>query len=242
MSAASGGVKPQAASPCPCRSSCRRYEAEAVPPSGAPSWAAPVRSRVAGVMDAPVRRRARRYSTASVLLGLSSRAASASPSRAAAARWRRTAKVAPLSAAVRRSAKAGLSRQSASRRKADSSPHSLPNSSVSTPVSASSCTPPRANVSAGDMAQTVGSSTTRSAPQRTAISARARLSSAAKLPRWVKLPLMAQITASAPMARAWDSSRAWPLWRGSNSQIIPMYMGGSFPFSLFYRGTGQNAT
>lgn len=42
--------------------------------------------------------------------------------------------------------------------------------------------PPRAKVSAGDMAQGVGSSSTRSAPQRTAISARAVLDRAAKLP------------------------------------------------------------
>ena len=63
-------------------------------------------------------------------------------------------------------------------------------------------TPPCANRSAVDMAHTVGSSSTRSAPQHTAISARASLSATAKPPRWVKLPLMAQTTASAPPPRA----------------------------------------
>ena len=65
---------------------------------------------------------------------------------------------------------------------------------------------------------------------------------AAKLPRWVKEPLMAQTTVSAPKARAWERRRACPLWRGSNSQTIPMTMMCSFRFLLFYRESGENAT
>ena len=103
------------------------------------------------------------------------------------------------------------------------SPLSEPNSSsVTTPVRVRTSTPPQANRSAVDMAHTVGSSSTRSAPQATAISALASLSAAAKPPRWVKLPLMAQTTAEAPAARARAISQAWPVWRGSYSQMMPV--------------------
>ena len=55
--------------------------------------------------------------------------------------------------------------------KAVRSPHSLPKARWdTTPVEASSATPPAANCSAEAMAHGVGSSSTRSAPQRTAIS------------------------------------------------------------------------
>ena len=82
-------------------------------------------------------------------------------------------------------------------------------------------TPPRANRSAMDMAHTVGSSSTRSAPQDTAISALDSLSVTAKPPRWVKFPLMAQTTASAPASRACAIRYAWPVWSGSYSQMMP---------------------
>ena len=47
---------------------------------------------------------------------------------------------------------------------------------------------------AGALAKRTGSSSTRSAPQESAILARVHLSNRANVPRWVTLPLMAQTT------------------------------------------------
>ena len=224
MSAAAGGMYAAACSVSPAASSCRRYDAEAKPPQGASPCCAPVRRTVRAVSGLFSRRMARRYSTASVLLGLASSTASAGPSSASTACWRRAAKVRPSSGTAASAAvKSSLSRQSAHRVSAAMSPLSEPNSSsVTTPVRVRASTPPRANRSAVDMAHTVGSSSTRSAPQATAISALASLSAAAKPPRWVKLPLMAQTTAEAPAARARAISQACPVWRGSYSQMMPV--------------------
>ena len=62
--------------------------------------------------------------------------------------------------------------------------------------------PPWAKRSAGAQAQERGISSTRSAPERTAASARACLGSSAKSPRWTKFPLMAQITGVSSPRRA----------------------------------------
>ena len=166
---------------------------------------------------------ARRYSTASVLLGRSSTAAPSVPSSVATAACRRAAKVRPSSgSAASAAANSGLSSASAARRSTAISPHSEPNtSSVTTPVRVRMSTPPCANRSAVDMAHTVGASSTRSAPQSTAISARDSLSVTAKPPRWVKFPLRAQTTASAPARRACSIRYAWPVWSGSYSQMMP---------------------
>ena len=100
------------------------------------------------------------------------------------------------------------------------SPHSLPKQRVFTPQRESRPTPPSANFSAVAMAQGVGSSATRSAPHRTAISARTNFSAQAGPPRWVKLPLMAHTTGR-PDAPARRSSASCPRCRGSNSHTTP---------------------
>ena len=235
MSAASSGMNAQTSPTAPCPSRARRWDAEAVPASGGPSCPAPMRGMVAAFRPFPCRAMARRYSTAKMLLGWASRDAS-TPDSVPSACCRAAAKVTP-SSRLSRSArvKAGLSRPSAAARRAARSPDSEPNSSMSTtPVRASSDTPPSANRSAVAMAHSTGSSSTRSAPHRTAISARAALDTAAKLPRWVKLPLMAHTTADAPMARAWASRWACPRCRGSNSQMIPTFMAALLSFFLYF--------
>ena len=60
---------------------------------------------------------------------------------------------------------------------------------------------------------------TRSAPFRTAISARANLFTAANSPRWVKQPLMAHTTG--PCRCSCSSIHRCPRWKGSYSQITP---------------------
>ena len=78
-----------------------------------------------------------------------------------------------------------------------------------------------AKASAGAMAQRVGSSSTRSAPQRTAISARENLLREATPPRWTKLPLSAQTTGRPVSSAALCSRYSWPRCRGSNSHTTP---------------------
>ena len=84
---------------------------------------------------------------------------------------------------------------------------------VTTPRLPSSPTAPRANPSADDSAHGSGSSSTRSAPQRAAVSARANFAYTAGLPRCTKSPDMTHTTGqSAPRrARVCSMSRAWPL-------------------------------
>ena len=67
-----------------------------------------------------------------------------------------------------------------------------------------------AGISAEAMAHGVGSSSTRSAPQRTAISPRACLRATAASPRWTKLPLMAHTRGASYCRRRPFSIRAWP--------------------------------
>ena len=75
------------------------------------------------------------------------------------------------------------------------SPHSLPKQRVSTTPSPSrSCTPLLAKSSALAVAQETGSSSTRSAPARKAISARTYLERRAGVPLCTKSPLIAMTT------------------------------------------------
>ena len=107
--------------------------------------------------------------------------------------------------------------------KAVRSPLSLPKARWVTPRAWRIWTPPRAKDSAEDTAHWTGNSTTRSAPHRSAISARAYLLTMAASPRWVKGPLMAQTTgAPGRAALAWAMRWACPRWKGSNSAMIPM--------------------
>ena len=183
-----------ARSGCPSCRSRRISDADAIPPDAAPSCRAPVRGRVTAPIPLP--RRARQYSMPRILFGSLRSAASVSPSSSAAARSRQTANVSPpASRRCSAARKSSPSRHAATRISAAASPHSEPKATcVTTPVRRSSATPPRAKRSADAMAQTVGSSNTTSAPQRSAISARARFSATAGSPRWTKLLLMTHTT------------------------------------------------
>ena len=221
-----GGSRDRASSRFPCRSSARRPEAEGwVSGARAPSWALPSLRMVTGRRGAFCPSRALQYSMPKMLLGDSSRAASSSGSRPVSARCRAAAKLtAPGSTSRSRSRKDGASSAAATRSRAETSPHSLPNSRCSTtPVAASAWTPPAANPSAEDTAQGRGSSSTRSAPLSTAALARACLRSRAKSPRCTKFPLITQTMAvSGPSAaRPASRSRRCPLWSGLYSTIIP---------------------
>ena len=88
-----GGSRARASARLPCRSSARRPEAEGwVSGARAPSWALPSRRMVTGRMGAFCPSRALQYSMPRMLLGDSSRAASAGETRPASARWRAAAK------------------------------------------------------------------------------------------------------------------------------------------------------
>ena len=220
-------MRDRASSRRPCRSSARIPAAEAFCPgkSVSPSWAAPRRGTVSTSGGALRARTALQYSTPRMLLGCSSSAAVSGSVRRPTARWRAAAKLSPRpSSSFKTGGNASDSRAAATRHNAAASPHSLPKASVSTrPVPSSVSTPPRANRSAGDAAQGRGSSSTRSAPLRTAAAARARRRTRAKSPRWTKSPLMAQTTAaSSPSRRRTSPSRwTWPICRGLYSAMIP---------------------
>ena len=133
----------------------------------------------------------------------------------------------------------GWERAASAACKAVRSPHSLPKARWdTTPVEVSSSTPPSANRSAEAMAHGVGSSSTRSAPQRTAISARACLCATAASPRWTKLPLMAHTRGASYCRRRPSSIRAWPRWKGSYSHMIPMAFT-MFPLKMLQKVTIQ---
>ena len=210
-----GTMQDRASARRPSPSSWRMAEAEYPPASpAAASWAAPVRETVKISGSLPLCSRARQYSMPSVLLGLDSSAASSAASRAETARCLAAAKLSPwASAAFRSGGRAGLSSAFAARRMAALSPHSLPKASTSNiPVPVSTSMPPRATPSAELTAHGRGSSSTRSAPLRTAASARACRRTRAKSPRWTKSPLMAQMIAvSPPYCRRTACIRnAWP--------------------------------
>ena len=200
------------------------------PPS--PSWLAPSRRMGRGVTVLFSRRRALQYSTARMSLGWESTAAPSVPRMPSSARCRAAAKLTgPESSPRSRREKSPESSASAAFRTASPSPLSLPKIRwVTRPVPVSTSTPPCAKRSAGAAAQESGSSSTRSAPERTAASARACLGSRAKSPRWTKFPLMAQTTAvSAP--RSSRTRRSWrrcPPCRGLYSAMIPA-MATEFP-------------
>ena len=92
-----------------------------------------------------------------------------------------------------------------------------------TPAAVRIPTPPRAKGSAEAQAQGVGISSTRSAPPRRAMAARAHLPVRAHSPRWTQWLLMAQTTAqSGPRARrVWAMCQACPRWKGLYSAIMP---------------------
>ena len=200
------------------------YDAEAKPSCASPSWTLPRRGSASGSMRLCMLRSALQYSTPRISFG-EMRIAASSPNKRCAASCRAAAKEPP---SVRRSRSAvensSLSSPSATRLMRAPSAHSLPKQSVSTtPVLSSTSTPPRAKPSADEIAQGSGSSSTRSAPPRSAASARRCFSAMAKSPRWTKLPLMAHTTAvSAPKrSRSCARSQACPRWNGLYSQIIP---------------------
>ena len=194
-----------------------------VPSARAPSWGAPSLGSVKTVSSAPWRRMLLQYSIPSTLLGCPSNAASAVSSAAAACRA--AAKLTPSESLARRQREnSPLSSTCATCISASASPHSLPKAKwVTTPVASRVCTPPSANRSAEDTAQGSPSSITRSAPERTAASARAYLPTRAKSPLCTKSPLITQITPhSGPKRRRTCSIRCtWPLWRGLYSVMIP---------------------
>ncbi len=76
---------------------------------------------------------------------------------------------------------------------------SLPNERKSQPSPSSTATPPSANQSAVRTANSAGSSNTASAPDESAIRARAHFDSAAGSPRCVKCPAIAATTKSQPV-------------------------------------------
>ncbi len=242
MSAASGGgVKPQAASLAPAAAAAadtRRRRCPALRCAVVGGAGAEQGSGRHGCAGAP---EARRYSTASVLLGFSSRAASASPSRAAAARWRRTAKG---RAAVSRTSggrqRQGLSRPPPAAAGQNSSPHSLPNSSVSAPASASAARRPARMSPPGTW------------PRPWAAPPPDRRRSGRPSPPAPACPARQSCPLGEIAAHSADHrvrthgagvgrSRAWPLWRGQIADNTDVH-GRLLSFFLFYRGTGQNAT
>ena len=174
----------------PWRSSSRAWLAERIGPCGSgTSWPAPWRGKASAFSPSPWDRIALRYSTPRMQLGFSSRAAVSSPTRWAAARWRRRAKGRVGSTCWRAWGNAGENRARASCHRGRMSPSSLPKSRVSThPRARARATPPAAKRSAPARAQGRGSSSTRSAPLSKARRARAHLSRMAGSPRWTKFP------------------------------------------------------
>ena len=194
-------------------SSARIWLAEAKP-SAAPSlWPTAFRAIASGVIAPLPCSSALQYSTPKISFGSRSTLAS-SPMSVLAALSRAAAKDKPPASSLRSaSGKSARSSVSAARCNLAVSPHSLPKASVpTTPVAARTPTPPRAKPSADEMAHGSGSSRTRSAPPRTAASARACARSMAKSPRWTKSPLIAHTTAVSSPKRRRSSSicHLWP--------------------------------
>ena len=199
--------------------------AEAKPFAAPPLCPTTFRNIASGAMVLPLCSSALQYSTPRISFGSRS-TASSSPMSALAALSLAAAKNRPLASSSRSaSGKSARSSAFAARCNFAALPHSLPKASVSTtPVAAKMLTPPRAKPSADEMAHGSGSSRTKSAPPRTAASARACARSMAKSPRWTKSPLIAHTTAhSSSPARRRNSSicHLWPRWKGLYSHIIP---------------------
>ena len=164
------------------------------------------------------------YSTARLLLGLSSSSAISDPGHSACtAACRAAAKLRAPAASCCFSAVryASLHSTRAAFCSRAVSGVSAPKTSASHPAAARMRTPARAKASAPAQAQGAGRANTRSAPQASAACTRTASGNSGSAPRWVSPQLMATATRCAPSARACASCHAWPLWKGSYSAMMP---------------------